>query len=102
MILDPLSSSPSLFPFVARRSSVITATGYGLHGPRIESPWRGDEIFRFRPYRLWSSPNLPYLVCVSGVERLGRGVAIRLPSVVLAGLLCGALYLNLFSFTCRS
>jgi len=36
------------------------ATCYGLDGPGIESRWGGGEIFRTRPDRPWSPPNLLY------------------------------------------
>jgi hypothetical protein len=42
---------------VLGRDSILgTATRYGLGVPQIESQW--GEIFRFRPDRPWSPPNL--------------------------------------------
>jgi len=45
----------SLAQCAGRDSSVGIATGYGMHGPRIESRWM---IFRTPPDRLWGPPSL--------------------------------------------
>jgi hypothetical protein len=54
-------------------SVVSIATGYGLDGPGIESPW--GEIFRTCPDRLWGPSSLLYMGTGSflGVKS-GRGV----------------------------
>jgi len=46
---------------VDRDGSVGMATRYGLDGPGIENPGRG-EIFRARPDRPWGPPTLLYNV----------------------------------------
>ena len=63
-------------------SVVGIATGYGLEGPGIESPW-GGEIFRTCPDRSWSPPSLlykRYRVFPGGKERPGRDADLSPPS----------------------
>jgi len=43
---------------LVRDSSVGIATGYGPHGPGIESRW--GQIFRTSPNRPWGPPSLLY------------------------------------------
>ena len=60
------------------------ATGYGLDGPGIESPW--GEIFRTCPDRPWGPPSLPYnayRVFPGGKERPGRDVDPSPPSIAV-------------------
>jgi hypothetical protein len=54
-------------------SSVGIATGYGLDGPGVESPWEWD--FPHCPDRPWGPPSLPYngyRVFPVGRKRPGR------------------------------
>ena len=58
-------------------SVVDIPTWCGLDGQGIESSWGGGEVFRTRPDRPWSPPNLlysGYRVSIPGVKRPGRGV----------------------------
>ena len=60
------------------------ASGYGLDGPGIESPW--GEIFRTCPDRPWGPPSLlynGYRVFPGGKEWPGRDVDPSLPSNAL-------------------
>jgi hypothetical protein len=53
----------------------VTATRYGLDGPRIESRW--GKIFRVRPDRPWGPPSLlhkGYRLSCPEVKWPGRGV----------------------------
>ena len=67
--------------FMGRDSSVGIATGYGLHGPGIESKWRQDLP---HPFISALGPNqlpvqwVPGLF--SGIKRPGRGVDDQRPS----------------------
>ena len=50
--------APLILNLRGRDNSVGIATCYGLDGPAIKFRW--GEIFRTRPDRPWSPPNLPY------------------------------------------
>ena len=62
---------------MGRDTAALTATHYGMDGPRIEFRWGGGEIFRTRPDRPLDPSSL---LCTMGtglflgVKRPGRGV----------------------------
>ena len=61
--------------YVGRESSVGIATGYGLDGSGIESPWWRDFPHLSRPVLGPTQPPVQRVLGLfPGVKRLGRGI----------------------------